>query len=136
MQRFNIIKYLFQSMFYIFFGGRQSNGNLELIRKLSDSWVTFHYNPKSFLYAISIMNHYDLNSYDLILLDPCIVKKKEQFEYVGKILKLNHKKRRTGIIKDNALEGSISLYRDKYDFYEFSKESDLVVAINKVLLLN
>ena len=123
-------------MFYILFCGKYSKENLSLCTKLSEHWVTFNHNPDNFILALKDMNRCNISSYNLVLLDPYIEKLGERVSYIDKVLKLNHGKRRTAIIKDNHLERSIALFREKYSFYELSKESNLVTAITKILTLN
>ncbi len=123
-------------MYYILFGGKYSRENLDLCHKLKSHWVTFDNNTDNFLMALSLMNRNNPSAYNLVLFDPYIMKRPERFQYLGKILKLNHGQRKIAVIKDTKLEESVTLYRNKYKFLELSRESNLVVAINQIISAN
>jgi len=116
-------------MYYILFGGRKSRENIELCNNLNPNWVTFDNDPENFLKALQILNRHGSEDYNLVLLDPYL-------DYIGKVLKLNHRHRKTAIIKDTRLEKTIELFRDGYKFHELSQESKLVQAVGYILNLN
>lgn len=123
-------------MYYILFGGRKSRENIELCTNLEPNWVTYDTNPENFLKALQILNKHNPDDYNLVLLDPYLANSGKRFDYIGNVLKLNHHKRKTAIIKDTRLENTVGLFRDRYKFHELSKESNLVQAVSYILNLN